>query len=100
MLHHRSAACKNSFCRTCVRFQRPTEEKSTERLKALSDLEGTCSGGEFIVSKAGETLRYANKTSKSGIMVYIERATHGKSSGLCWSVNVRRSMFVQGASSN
>jgi hypothetical protein len=74
-------------------FQAPTDEKSSERLKALSDLEGTCSGGEFVVCKARETFRYANKRSKSGIKFYIERDTQGKSSGLCWS-------FVQGASSN
>jgi hypothetical protein len=64
-------------------FQGPTDEKSSDRLKALSDLEETCSGGEFVVSKARETLRYADKRSKSGIMVHIERVTQGKSSGLC-----------------
>src|ERR1700692_3809659 len=69
-------------------FQGPTDKKSSERLKALSYLEGTCSGGEFVVSKARETLRYANKRSKSGTIVYIERVTQGKSSGLCWSINV------------
>ena len=32
-------------------------------VKSLSHLEGTCSGGEFVVSIAGDTLRYANKRS-------------------------------------
>ena len=55
ILHHQLRSVKSSFS---------------------SDLEGNCSDGEFIVSKAK-------------IMVYIERVPQGKSSGLCGSTPVR-----------
>jgi hypothetical protein len=38
-------------------IQGPADEKSSECLRALSNVEGTFSGGELVVSKARETLR-------------------------------------------
>jgi len=44
-------------------FQGTVDEKSREYLKAISYPEGTCSGGEFVMSMAGEAIRYADNKS-------------------------------------
>jgi hypothetical protein len=78
-------------------FRARTDQKSSERPNAFADLEGTDSGGEFVVCWARETLRYANTTSKSGALVYFILSALRTES---FQVLARRSSFVQGASSN
>jgi hypothetical protein len=48
---------KIRFVQCVCGFQGPADEKSSERLKTVSDVEVTCSGGELVVPKASETLR-------------------------------------------